>query len=111
MSDCVKDSNHPPDPTIHATRTIRPFALGEIVATRGAIAAIQAAEQSPLEFLCRHIRNDWGEVCPDDWALNDEALVSGDRILSAYKTNKGVRIWIITESDRSATTLLLPDEY
>ena len=96
---------------MNATRTIRSFALGEIVATRGAIAAMEAAGQSPLEFLCRHVRNDWGEVCPDDWALNDEAIVSGDRLLSAYRTNKGVRLWIITEADRSASTFLLPDEY
>jgi len=96
---------------VNATRTIKPFPLGEIVATRGALAAMDAAGQSPLEFLCRHIRNDWGEVCADDWKLNDESLESGDRILSTYRTNKGERLWIITESDRSSTTYLLPDEY
>lgn len=93
------------------SRKIRQFALGKIVATRGAIAAMQEAGQCPLEFLSRHIRNDWGEVCPDDWVLNDQALDDGDRILSAYKTNKGERLWIITEADRSASTFLLPDEY
>lgn len=72
---------------------------------------MQEAGQCPLEFLSRHIRNDWGEVCPDDWVLNDQALDDGDRILSAYKTNKGERLWIITEADRSASTFLLPDEY
>lgn len=87
------------------------FPLGQVVATRGALAALEAAGQSPLEFLSRHLRGDWGEVSGDDWALNDEALESGDRILSAYRTSKGTRIWIITESDRSATTFLLPDEY
>lgn len=87
------------------------FPLGEIVATRGAIAAMQSAGQSPLEFLARHLRGDWGDVSGDDWTLNDEALESGDRILSAYRTAKGERLWIITESDRSATTFLLPDEY
>jgi hypothetical protein len=96
---------------MNETRTIKSFSLGEIVATRGAISAMEAAGQSPLEFLCRHIRNDWGEVCPDDWALNDQALDDGDRILSAYKTNKGERLWIITEADRSASTFLLPEEY
>ena len=87
------------------------FPLGEVFATRGAIAALEAAEQSPLEFLVRHLRNDWGEVCPDDWALNDEAIENGDRLLSAYRTSQGERIWIITERDRSCTTCLLPDEY
>jgi hypothetical protein len=72
---------------------------------------MESAGQSSLEFLCRHIRNDWGEISGDDWALNDEALVSGDRILSAYRTSKGERIWLITEADRSASTFLLPDEY
>ena len=89
----------------------KPFHLGEVVATRGAIAAMQEAAQSPIEFLIRHVRNDWGEVCPDDWALNDEAVGNGDRLLSAYRTVNGERIWIITEWDRSYTTLLLPGEY
>ena len=87
------------------------FPLGQVVATPGALAAIEQAEQSPLEFLVRHIRNDWGEVCGDDWALNDGAVEHGDRLLSAYRTSKGERLWIITEWDRSVTTLLLPDEY
>jgi len=87
------------------------FPLGEVVATRGAIAALEAAGQSPLEFLVRHARNDWGEVCGEDWTLNDEALESGDRLLSAYRTSKGERLWVISERDRSLTTLLLPDEY
>jgi hypothetical protein len=87
------------------------FPLGQVVATRGALAALEAAGQSPLEFLHRHARNDWGEVCGEDWELNDEALDSGDRLLSAYRTSKGERLWVITESDRSATTFLLPDEY
>ncbi len=93
------------------TRTIKPFPLGQIVATPGALSIIEEAGQSPLEFLIRHVRNDWGEVCTDDWALNDEALVSGDRLLSAYRTSKGERLWIITEANRAATTFLLPDEY
>lgn len=72
---------------------------------------MEAAGQSPLVFLCRHLRNDWGEVCGDDWQLNDEAIENGDRLLSAYRTSKGERLWIITERDRSVTTFLLPDEY
>jgi len=53
----------------------------------------------------------WGEVCQEDWQANDEALETGERLLSAYRTSKDERIWIITEHDRSVTTLLLPDEY
>ena len=94
-----------------ALRTINPFPLGEGVATKGAVAAMAAANQSPLPFLLRHARGDWGEMCGDDWALNDESIESGDRLHSAYRTSLGIRIWVITESDRSVTTLLLPDEY
>jgi hypothetical protein len=94
-----------------ALRTIKPFPLGEVVATRGALAALEAAGQSPIEFLVRHLRGDWGEVCPEDWQANDEAVEAGDRLLSAYRTSLGERLWIITEWDRSVTTLLLPDEY
>jgi hypothetical protein len=94
-----------------APRQIRRFPLGQVVATRGAIAAMESAGQSPLEFLVRHLRGDWGEVSPGDAEMNDEALESGERLLSAYRTAKGERLWIITERDRSVTTLLLPDEY
>jgi hypothetical protein len=94
-----------------APRQIRRFPLGEIVATPGALSAIEAAGQSPMEFLVRHIRNDWGEVSPGDAEMNDEATLDGGRIHSAYRTAKGERLWIITERDRSVTTLLLPDEY
>jgi hypothetical protein len=85
--------------------------LGEIVATRGALAALEKAGQSFLPFLLRHARGDWGEVCTEDWSLNDEAVESGDRLLSAYRTSLDERLWITTERDRSVTTLLLPDEY
>jgi hypothetical protein len=94
-----------------AIRSIRPFPLGQVVATRGALAALEEAGQSPLGFLLRHVRGDWGEVCAEDRQMNDEALDSGDRLLSAYRTAKGERLWVITESDRSCTTFLLPDEY
>ena len=61
--------------------------------------------------LCRHLSGDWGDLCEDDKALNDEAVRVGDeRILSAYEKD-GKKIWIITESDRSTTTILFPDEY
>lgn len=94
-----------------AIRQAERFALGKIVATRGALAAMEAAGQHPLTFLLRHLSGDWGEVCGGDWALNDEAVERGDRILSFYRTSRGDRLWIITEWDRSSTCILLPDEY
>ena len=89
----------------------KPFALGQVVATRGALAAIEEAGQSPIEFLIRHVRNDWGEVCAEDWAQNDAAVADGDRLHSTYRTALGVRLWVITEARRDVTTILLPDEY
>jgi hypothetical protein len=93
------------------TGQTKTFALGRLLATPGALEAVGAAGQSPLGFLRRHARGDWGEVDPGDWDLNDLALVDGTRLLSAYRTAKGERLWIITEADRAATTILLPDEY
>ena len=87
------------------------FPLGEIVATPCALDALRRAAQPPLLFVLCHLRGDWGEVCADDWALNDGAVEDGGRIFSVYRTALGERIWIITEADRSVTTLLLPDEY
>lgn len=87
------------------------FPMGQIVATPASLQAIQDAQQTPLEFLSRHGQGDWGEVGKEDWDANDAALVEGTRLLSAYRTSKSVRIWIITEWDRSVTTILLPDEY
>lgn len=87
------------------------FQLGQLLATPGALAAIEDAGQSPAEFLTRHCQGDWGEVCKEDKLANDQALREGTRLLSAYRTLKGVRLWIITEWNRSVTTILLPDEY
>jgi hypothetical protein len=72
---------------------------------------LEAAGQAPAEFLERHIRGDWGEVSKGDARLNDAAVRDGERILSAYTTKDGERLWIITEADRSSTCLLLPEEY
>lgn len=87
------------------------FPLGQVVATPGAIEAMKECGQSPSFFLDRHVAGDWGGVNAEDWQLNDQALKDGTRILSSYKTLRGKKLWIITEADRSATTLLLPDEY
>ena len=92
------------------------FQLGQLLATPAALEAIEDAGQLPAFFLDKHVRGDWGEVCDDDKRANDEALVDGSRILSAYRTLKHTRIWIITEAadderKRAATTTLLPSEY
>lgn len=92
------------------------FKLGQVVATPGALEALQTAGQVPFEFIARHSRGEWGDLCPDDRRLNDEALKDGSRILSAYRLKTAVKIWIITEAEddqghRAATTVLLPDEY
>jgi len=92
------------------------FNLGQIVATPGALEVLEASGQSPQFFLEKHQRGDWGEVCQADKELNDQSLVDGSRILSAYKTLKGEKLWLITEAaddngHRVATTLLRPEEY
>ncbi len=87
------------------------FSHGQVVSTPAALDAIEQSGQTPEFFLDRHVKGDWGCVCTDDQQANDDALVHGTRILSAYKTLKGVRLWIVTEADRSATTILLPEEY
>jgi len=87
------------------------FRLGQLVATPGALKAIAEAGQEPLEFLARHQAGDWGEVSAEDQAENEYSLAHGLRLLSAYRTAKGVKLWVITEADRSVTTILLPEEY
>lgn len=90
---------------------VRRFPLGRILATPGALAALEAAGHTPLEFLHRHVRGDWGEVDDHDRRANDLAVQHGLRVLSAYRTRRGTRLWVITEADRQVTTLLLPEEY
>ena len=87
------------------------FSLGRTVATPGALAALEEAGEIPFRLFWRHERGDWGCVCQDDAAANEQSLVDGSRILSAYTLKTGVKVWLITEADRSATTILLPEEY
>ena len=87
------------------------FELGQTVATIGALDALAAAGTDGLALLGRHVAGDWGEVCAEDAAENELSVREGFRILSAYTLATGVKVWIITEADRSATTFLLPDEY
>jgi hypothetical protein len=84
------------------------FPLGQVVITRNALNVLSPAEIN--DGLRRHSNRDWGNVCPDDAAMNDQALVDGDRLLSAYGDGQK-RFWIITEADRSVTTILMPDDY
>jgi hypothetical protein len=93
-------------------RTQALFALGQIVSTPGALDALARANQEPHDFLIRHVTGDWGSELPeDDKAENEYSLQHGFRILSSYKTAAGEKLWVITEADRSVTTLLLPEEY
>ena len=87
------------------------FPLGRVVATPGALRALEKAEQHPAEFLDRHVNGDWGEVPDADKHENELAVEQGLRILSAYTTSAGDKLWILTEADRSATILMLPEEY
>ena len=85
------------------------FPMGEVVATPGSLEAIPIIEIDA--GLKRHRNGDWGEVCAEDKKANDVSLANGLRLLSAYRTAAGRVFWIITEADRSYTTVLLPEEY
>jgi hypothetical protein len=87
------------------------FELGQLVATPGALAALEEAGQNAGEFLARHVSGDWGDLSEEDRQENEFSLTHGFRLLSSYRLRNGTKIWAITESDRSATTLLLPEEY
>jgi hypothetical protein len=92
------------------------FVAGSVVATPGALEAMEQACQNASEFLTCHLAGDWGTVSDGDRAANDESLADGSRLLSAYLLHTGVKIWILTEAAddhgiRAATTILLPDEY
>ena len=93
------------------SQAIPRFSLGQVVAMPGALAALNAASETPLPYLARHAAGDWGDLDEDDRRMNDLAAKFDERILSAYTLTDGTRIWIITEADRSTTTLLLPEEY
>lgn len=89
------------------------FELGQVVVTRGVSDATEESRDFKSEvmlYLARHSLGNWGVVCDEDKQINDDAVRNGKRILSAYETCKG-KIWIITEADRSVTTVLFPHEY
>ncbi|MCY1533314.1 hypothetical protein D9M68_686360 [compost metagenome] len=107
------------------------FALGRVVATPGALALIHTSNSNPFALLAKHVTGDWGDIDPEDVQTNEDAVAHGLRVLSVYRlplqvaVEKGAaqtqpsqdvdehdnRIWLITEADRSVTTLLLPEEY
>jgi hypothetical protein len=115
----------PPTPAFARQR----FAHGAIVATPAALALLDQFSLSPMCFLSRHLQGDWGDLCLEDRQSNEEALANGLRIFSSYNlpavapadANTGgtiagssgaaAKLWIITEADRSVTTLLLPEDY
>lgn len=85
------------------------FPLGQSVATPNALSRLTAPDISTA--LARHVAGDWGDVCPEDWHENELSLREGYRILSAYRSAAGEKFWIITEADRSSTTILMPEDY
>jgi hypothetical protein len=87
------------------------FRIGTLVSTPGALAALAEAGQSPMQFVARHVVGDWGDCCPEDQQANEDALRNGERLLSVYRSAKEIKIWVITEGDRSSTCVLLPEEY
>ena len=92
------------------------FSLGRIVSTPGALQALHDADQEASEFLSRHVSGDWGDLDAEDRQTNEGALIDGSRLLSAYQTLKGEKIWIIKEAVtefglRYSSCILLPSEY
>jgi len=94
-----------------AVQTTALFPLGQVLLTPGAIEALNEAGQLPHEFLSRHLSGDWGDLCDEDKRENEFSINRTLRILSKYHTSKGEALYIITEADRSATTILRPAEY
>ena len=100
-----------PNTNTNRQPSITRFALGQTYVTPGAEDALMIAGQTGIEFLRHHMSGDWSELTDDDAQENELSLREGFRVLSAYRTAKGQKLWIITEADRSSTTILLPSEY
>ena len=94
------------------TQTSPLFSMGRLCATPGALALIQElGEPSMQSLIQRHLVGDWAEMAQEDQATNHYAIRCGARIFSSYALKTDAKVWIITESDRSLTTVLLPSEY
>jgi hypothetical protein len=87
-----------------------PLSLGKVVATPGALKLFMESGGHPFDYLARHATGDWGDLCAFDRRQNETALRDGYRVFSSYDVPAG-KVWIITEADRSVTTILLPEEY
>lgn len=87
------------------------FNLGPVFLTPGATEAFSESGDYPTAFLARHVSGDWGDIGSEDWEENEFALDKILRLFSVYHLKNGTKIWIITEADRSSTTILLPSEY
>ena len=88
------------------------FSPGQVVMTTGVDELVRQGRLNPTPYLRRHLHGDWGDLSGDDRRLNDAALASGeDRLFSSYQVMPDLKLWIITEWDRSVTMLLLPSEY
>lgn len=87
------------------------FPIGMVYLTGSAYAAFRAAHETPGTYLDRHLAGDWGELCAEDKQVNEHALQAGGRIFSTYRLTTGVKIYVITEADRTRTTVLLPSDY
>ena len=85
--------------------------LGRVVLTRAVNELVAEGGFNPMDLLRRHAAGDWGDISEDDRALNNTALIQEERVMSAYQVNNDLVVWIITEADRSVTTLLLPQDY
>ena len=103
MNESIPSQAHPRPPI--------QLRLGQLVATPAALKAMTRAGTDPSLLLQRHRTGDWGDLDAEDRSANDRAVVAGGRILSAYQLNDDLKIWIITEADRSSTCILLPEEY
>lgn len=104
----LPDNEHVLIPAVSSAPRL--FAIAHVVATPGAVDLLNRTGINVSTLLARHEQGDWGVICADDAAANNRAVCDGDRVLSAYDLGKE-RLWIITEHDRSVTTLLLPEEY
>ncbi len=87
------------------------FNLGDVVATPQSICVLNDHSISVQSLLQRHASGDWGDLCTEDMQANNDALQYGDRLLSSYVISDSCKVWVITEYDRSVTTVLLPSEY
>jgi hypothetical protein len=105
----ILPSEGAPDTPQRPERKMALFPMGEFYTTQGVIDTLDTADI--LSALRRHLSGDWGDLCDEDKKANDEALRLGDRLFSSYHAVDGTKFWIITERDRSLTTVLLPSEY